>query len=420
MSVVVIGANHRTAPLDLLEKMALDGERLEKYLTALSDRDHISEAVIVSTCNRTEIYVVAERFHDAYRDVRDLVSDLTYLPPDEFTDHLDVSWDADAVRHLFSVASGLDSVVIGEHEILGQVRTAWDSARTLGTAGPQLNLLFRSALECGKRARTETAISRSVTSVSQAAVVMAADRLGSIEGTSVVVLGAGAMGRGMVNLLSDNRPAAIAVVNRSAAAAAEVASSVEGRAAGLADLTVELLSADVMFSATGASTPLVSRADMEAVMAARNGRPLLIVDIAVPRDVEPSVESIDGISLLDMEALQEFCDRGLAERRRELPAVQSIIDHELDKWADRASSRQVAPLLAAMFGTAEQVRTGELDRFAAKMATLDPAQREVIEALTRSIVAKLIHAPTVELKDAAGTARGDRLAAAMRDLFHLD
>ncbi len=420
MSVVVIGANHRTAPLDLLEKMALDGERLEKYLTALSYRDHITEAVIVSTCNRTEIYVVAERFHDAYRDVRDLVSDLTYLPPDEFTDHLDVSWDADAVRHLFSVASGLDSVVIGEHEILGQVRTAWDAARELGTAGPQLNLLFRSALECGKRARTETAISRSVTSVSQAAVVMATERLGTIAGASVVVLGAGAMGRGMVNLVSDLSPASITVVNRSPERAAELASAVHGRSAVLDDLVSELAPADVLFSATGAPAALVSRADMELVMAARNGRPLLIVDIAVPRDIEPSIESIDGVELLDMVALQSLCDRGVAERRRELPAVELIIDHEIERWADRASSRQVAPLLAEMFGSADQVRLGELDRFAPKLATMDPAQREIVEALTKSIVAKLIHPPTVQLKDAAGTARGDRLAAAMRDLFRLD
>jgi len=420
VSVVVIGANHRTAPLDLLEKMALDADRLPKYLDALRDREHVSEAVIVSTCNRTEIYVVAEQFHGAYRDVRDLVSDLTYLPPDEFTDHLDVAWDIDAVEHLFRVASGLDSVVMGEHEILGQVRTAWDRARELGAAGPTLNLLFRHAIETGKRARTETAIARSVTSVSQAAVVMAADRLGSLAGRHVVVLGAGDMGRGMVHLLAEVEPASLTVVNRNEVRAAEIASLVAGRSAPMTALDAELRGADVLFTATASSTPILGPDEVARVMTERNGKPLLVVDIAVPRDVEPAVAELPGVELLDMDDIRAFCEAGLAERRREVPAVEAIVDAELGRWADRYSSREVAPVVAEIHRRAEEIRAGELGRYAAKLSSLDPAEREAVEALTRGIVAKLLHTPTVRLKDAAGSPRGERLTRSLRDLFELE
>ena len=255
MSVVVIGVNHRTAPLSLLEKFAVDGERRTKYLDALLACDHVSEAVILSTCHRTEIWVVAEKFHGAFGDVRDVLCDLTYLPPDAFADHLSAEYDLDAVRHLFEVAAGLESVVVGEHEILGQVADAWETARLAGATGPTLNLLFRHAVEVGKRARTETAIARSVTSVSHAAVVMASEQLGSLAGADVSVLGAGAMGRGMVDLLSDHGVAGITVLNRSLHRAEELATAtVGGRAAGLDALGDELRTTDVLFTSTGAKS----------------------------------------------------------------------------------------------------------------------------------------------------------------------
>lgn len=426
MSVVVIGANHRTAPLDLLEKMALDGDRLTKYLHALVACDWVSEAVIVSTCNRTEIYAVAERFHGAYSDIRDLVCDLTYLPPEEFSDHLMVEYDTDAVGHLFAVAAGLDSVVIGEHEILGQVRTAWDAAREAGTAGPTLNLLFRHAVGCGKRARTETSISRSVTSVSQAAVVMAAERTGGIAAVSALVIGAGEMGRGMANLLADAGAASITIANRDADRARSVAVELatEGRPAvlsgiGLDGLESALVDADVVFSGTGASTPLVTVDAMRAVMNARAGRPVVLVDIGVPRDVEPRVATLDGVSLFDMEALQRFCDTGIEDRRREVPAVRGIVDAEIERFTATASTREVAPLIGDLHQWADQVRAGELERFAARLADLDPEQRAIVESLSKGIVAKLLHSPTVRLKDAAGSPRGERLSGSLRELFDL-
>jgi len=420
VSVVVIGANHRTAPLDLLEKMALDGERLTKYLHALVACDWISEAVIVSTCNRTEIYAVAERFHGAYADVRDLVCDLTYLPAEAFSDHLMVDYDTDAVRHLFDVSAGLDSMVVGEHEILGQVRSSWEAARAAGTVGPTLNLLFRHAVECGKRARTETSISRSVTSVSQAAVVMASDRLDGIGGTSALVVGAGEMCRGMVNLLTGAGVASVTIANRDARRAEDLALEVGGIGVGLDALAGVLADVDVVFSATGSTAPLIGVDEMAAVMSARNGRRVVMVDIAVPRDVEAGVAGLDGVELLDMEALQRFCDAGIEDRRREIPSVTTIVESEVDRYESIVSAREVAPLVTDLHRWAESVRAGEIDRFSARLADLEPSQREIVEALSRGIVAKLLHSPTVRLKDAAGSARGERLSGTLRDLFDLD
>ena len=223
MSVVVIGLNHRTVPLDLLERMTIDDSRLGKALHEVASREHVSEAVVLSTCNRTEIYVVAEKFHGAYADVRDFLSEMAYLAPEEFSDHLYVSYDEEAAAHLFAVTSGLDSAVIGEAEILGQVRHAWNRAQEEGTVGTSLNLMFRHALEVGKRARTETGISRHIASVSTAAVAMAAQRLGSLEGRSILVLGAGDMGEGMVRSLVGAGVVDVRIANRTWDRAVELA-----------------------------------------------------------------------------------------------------------------------------------------------------------------------------------------------------
>jgi len=424
VSIVVIGASHRSAPLELLEAMAIDADHLDKALDDLLGREHLSEAVVVSTCNRTEVYVVAERFHGAFGDVRDFFSDLTFLPPDRFADELVVSHDDDAVRHLFRVAAGLESAVVGEHEILGQVRTAWERARQQGSAGSTLNLLFRHALEAGKRARTDTGIARHVTSVSQAAVVMAAEQVGGLAGRRAVVLGAGDMGRGMVHLLAEHDLAELVVVNRSAQRAEELASAhgpeTAVRAATYGHLHLELADADVLFTATGSDQPILAPAEMEPLMSRRGGRELLVVDIAVPRDVVPAVGDIPGITLVDMVGLGAFAERGLAERRREIPAVEAIVDDEVDRYSADASSRQVAPLVADLYELGDSVRSTELARHAARLATMSDADRETVEAVTRAVVAKLLHTPTVRVKDAAGTLRGERLAANLRELFDLN
>jgi glutamyl-tRNA reductase len=419
VSVVVIGLNHRSVPLDLLERMTIDDSRLPKALHDVFSRDHVSEAVVLSTCNRTEIYVVAEKFHGAYADLRNFLSEMAYLPPEEFADHLYVEYDEDAVSHLFSVTSGLESAVVGEAEILGQVRRAWERAQEEGTTGSSLNLLFRHALEVGKRARTETGISRNIASVSTAAVAMAADRLGSLEGRRILVLGAGEMGEGMVRALASAGVDDVRIANRTWERAVELAESLGGRAVRLADLNDSLTEVDLLLTSTGASSMMLEHGDLARVMQARQGRPVLIVDVAVPRDVDPSASDLPGITLLDMDDLRTFADAGVAERRKEVAAVERIMAEELERFVAVSSAREVAPLVTGLHEKAEDVRLGELDRYRSRLADLDPRQLEAVEALTRAIVAKLLHEPTVGLKDAAGTPRGERLAEALRDLFAL-
>jgi len=419
VSVVVVGLNHRTVPLALLERVTIDDSRLPKALADVLSHDHVSEAVVLSTCNRTEVYVVAEKFHPAYGDLRTFFSELAFAAPEELADHLYVH-DADAAAgHLFRVASGIDSAVVGEAEILGQVRHSWDVAQSEGAAGSQLNLLFRHALEVGKRARTETGIGRHVASVSTAAVAMAAQRLGSLEGRSILVMGAGEMGEGMVRALATNGVSDIRIANRTWENAAELAERLGGTPIRLAELDAALTEVDLLLTGTGANSMIIEHSDIERVMRARGDREILVVDVAVPRDVDPAAADIPGVTILDMDDLRAFAEAGMAERRREVASVESMCAEELERYLSVISAREVAPLVSRLHEQSEDIRVAELDRLRARLGDLDERQLEALDALTKGIVAKLLHQPTVRLKDAAGSPRGERLAEALRDLFEL-
>jgi glutamyl-tRNA reductase len=419
VSVVVIGLNHRSTPLDLLERMTIGDAALPKALHDLTSRTDVSEAVVLSTCNRTEVYAVAERFHGAYQDVRDFLAETAFLAPEDFSDHLYVHYDAPAVAHLFSVASGLDSAVLGESEILGQVKQAWERAREEGAAGPTLNLLFRHALAAGKRARSDTAIGRHITSVSQAAVAMAAERLGGLAGRTALVLGAGDMGEAMALGLAKAGTELI-VANRTWDTAVALAARTGGRAVRLGELAAPLAEVDVLLTSTGAATPLLEADELRPVIDARGRRPLLIVDIAVPRDVDPAIGQLPGVTLLDMDDLRSFAAVGASAREGEVAGVRTIIDDELERYLGASSAREVAPMIVALRDRAEAVRQAEIERYRSRLGALEPTQLEAIEALTHGIIGKLLHDPQLALRDAAGSPRGDRLVAALRDLFALD
>jgi glutamyl-tRNA reductase len=419
LSVVVIGLNHRTVPLELLERTTVPVERLPKALHDLCSRAHVSEAAVLSTCNRTEVYAVAERFHGAYQDIRDFLCELAQLPPEELHAHLYSQHDEDAVAHLFEVAAGLDSDVIGETEILGQVRQSWEIAQAEGAARATLNMLFRHAVEVGKRARTETGISRSTASVSSAAVDMAVEHLGSLEGVRVLVLGAGDMGEGMAVALAGAGVAEVLVANRTFERAAALADRVGGRAIPFATVGDTLADVDVLLTSTGSGEPVVVRCMVEAALEQRPARPLLVVDIAVPRDVDPGVAGVANTTLLDLDDLRDWAAKGMAERQAEATLVREILAEEVRRYTDLVTARQVAPLVRSLHEKAEYVRQSELDRFRSRLAALDERSRDTVESLTRGIVAKLLHEPSVRLKDDAGTPRGERNASALRDLFDL-
>ena len=418
MSLVVVGLNHRNAPVELLERMAVPARALPKALHTLTAREHLAEAVLVSTCNRTEVYARTTLFHPGIDDVRHFLADTAGLDPDALADLLYTFHDDAAVAHLFAVAAGLDSMIIGEHEILGQVREAWRIAEHEGTTGPLLSRTFRQAIEVGKRARTETEIGRHAVSVSSAAVTLAAERLGSLEGRRVLVLGAGEMGESMAIALAGAGVGEIVVANRTPSRGRALAERVGGRAVGLDEVPDVLVTTDVLLSSTGAEDVLIERADIELVMQRRDGRALLVVDVAVPRDVDPGVAQVFGVTLLDIDALRALGEQSLQQRRAEIGRVREILTAELERYRAERSAREVVPLVTALRERVEELRQAELDRVAPKLD--DPAARASLDAATRALVNKLLHEPTVRLKEAAGTARGELYADALAELFALE
>lgn len=415
MSVVVIGLNHQTVPVGLLERFSVAPDQLGKLLDDLCSRPSISEAVVVSTCNRTEVYVRTVKFHGAYSDIRDALCLLGDVAPADLDQHLYADFDEAAVAHLFSVACGLESDVLGETEILGQVRSAWNAAREHGAARASLNLLFRHSIEVGKRARTETAISRSTSSVSHAAVEMARDRLGTLDGRCVLVLGAGEMGEGIAVALAAAGAADVVIANRSPERAIALAARVGGQAITLDAAGAAVDRADVVLcslAVPGFVTPRLWGAPS-------HDRAKLVIDIAVPRSVDAAVAEVPGVTLLDLDHLQSWAARGRAERRGEVAAVEAIIAEELQRYDEAVVGRQAAPLIADLHALAADIRRRELDHVGNRLAALEPAEREAVEAATRAIVAKLLHPLSQRLRDDAGTPRGERNAAALRDLFDL-
>ena len=418
MSIVVIGVNHRTGPLALLERLAIPADAQGKAIAVLVSRHNIREAVVLSTCNRTEIYAVAERFHGAYADIRDFLCDLAGLGADDLHPHLYSQHDDAAVTHLFEVAAGLDSAVLGESEILGQVRSAWELAQEEGGTKATLNLLFRHAIETGKRARTETSIGRGTTSVSYAAVEMATERLGSLVGRRVLVIGAGEMGEGIAAALVHAGANDIVVANRTAVRAEQLAARIGGRVVPFTELVSALAEADVVLTCTGAGSTLIDFHLLESSRC-QSSAPLLIVDIAVPRDVAPEVTQLAGVTLLNLHDLRDWAGRALLLRAEEALRVNDIVSEEVERFGVESTARQAAPLVAQLRQRAEAVRLSEIERFSARLASLDDAQRAALEAVTKGIVAKLLHTPSVKLKDDAGTPQGERNAATVRDLFDL-
>ncbi len=419
MPVVVIGLNHRTVPLAVLERAAVPADRLGKVLDDLVGRPNVLEALVLSTCNRTEVYVQTDRFHGAYQDVRDALCDLMHLGPESLNDHLYSEYDLDAVAHLFRVAAGLDSAVLGEHEILGQVRSAWDAAAGHGAARTGLHRVFRHAVEVGKRARTETAIARGTASVSHAAVEMATEHLGPLVGRRVLVVGAGEMGEGMAVSLAAAGVADVLVANRTPARADALADRVGGRAIALDAVADALRTVDLVLSGTGADGVVLEHDVVADAMADRSTRPLLVVDVAVPRDIDPGVGQVPGVTLLDLDDLRRWADRGRQDRQAEVTAVEAIVVEEVARHAEDLRARQVAPVIAALHERAESLRQAELDRFAARLGELDERQRAAVDQLTRSLLAKVLHTPTTRLKADAGSAVGERNALAVRELFEL-
>ena len=419
MSIVVLGINYHTSPVTLLEKVMIPVPAMSEALRVLSSHSDIREVIVLSTCNRTEVYAVAERYHAAHTDILEFLCETSGLSADEITPHLYSQFDDDAVVHLFEVAAGIDSAVLGETEIVGQVREAWDFAMKQGTSRSTLNLLFRYALESGKRARTETGISRSTASVAHAAVEMAEEILGTLSGKRVLVVGAGEMGEGVAGALSRAGTESITVLNRTVSRAEALADKIGARVSDFESLENELSTADVVLACTGAGGVII---DHELLARVRQGvsTPILVVDIALPRDVAASVAELPGVTLRDLDNLSDWAQRGIDKRASEVGQVREIIAEEVKRFLLDQTQRQAAPLVAQLREVVESIRTAEMDRFETALSAMTPEQRELVESISHGIINKMLHVPSVRLREAAGTPQGERLSAAVRDLFSLE
>ncbi|MGC8627643.1 MAG: glutamyl-tRNA reductase, partial [Acidimicrobiales bacterium] len=396
-------------------------EDLAKALADLASRPHLDEVVVLSTCERTEVYTLANRFHGAVADITEFLSGWSGQPPEDFSDSLYSYFDEQAVGHLFRVSAGLDSASLGEPEILGQVRRAWEVAHDEGTAGPALAAVFRHALEAGKRARTETSISRGTTSLSHAAVEIATSVLGGLDGKQALVLGLGEIGDAAARAFAKVPGAKpVLVANRTAARSKRLALSLGGEPVQWDRLVPAVADADVVVCCASGAEHVLSASDVRAAVSARAGRPLVLVDLAVPRGVDPAIGTLDGARLFDMDDISRFVSARLDARQAEVPVVERLLAEELDRFSRSMAERTVTPLVSMLREKAEKARLFELARLDGWLAGQGPEERAMVDALTRRLVAKLIHGPMANLKAAAGTPQGETIAQAFRELFDLD
>jgi glutamyl-tRNA reductase len=427
VSVIVVGLEQKHAPLELLDRVSVTESDTAKALGRLRDQPNLSEAILLSTCLRTEVYAVVERFHDGVAEIQEFLADVSGSSVDALSEFCTIRFDDDVTEHLFSVASGLDSAVLGESEVLGQVRRAWERAHGERASGPVLGALFRHAVETGKRVRSETAIARGITSLSHGAVALAADRRPQgLVGARVLVVGAGEMGEGVTQALVGRGVDQLVVANRTAERAEVLIAALPDGAAGslathdLDDLGALVAAADVVFTTVGTSHPIVDRALIGSALSTRGDRgDLVVVDLGVPRNVQPEASTLGGLVLLDMEDLRAAVADAIGGRQEEVAAASGIVTEEVERFRSASRARDAAPIVSALRSRVEDARVAELERMRSKRSDLDERQWEQVDAVTRSLVAKLLHQPTVTLKEAAGTPRGERLVEALRALFDL-
>ncbi len=413
MAIVVCGLSHKTVPLPVLEQLAFPPSALPKALSQLMDHEPIREGVILSTCNRTEIYAIVHRFHPAVEAARRFLSDVSGVGQDRISEGLYTYYDTSAVRHLFNVASGTDSMVVGESEILGQVREAFKAATEEGTARRLLGALFQRALRVGKRARTETAISRHVVSLPQAAARVASEESGGLEGRSVLIVGAGRIGELAARAVHEAGSTDIVIANRSVDRAELLASAVGGRAAGIDELGAVLRTTDVVISVTSSPDPLITSAMLAD---ATKNRRIVAVDVAVPRDIEPSARELPGVLLRDIEDLRSVVERGTERRRAELPKVEAIVSDEVEDFCAWERSLALGPAISELREWAEKVRSDEVENLARKQG-LNDDEREDLDRLTRGMVNKLLHRPMSQIRELVRGPDGQVFLEAFQEIF---
>jgi glutamyl-tRNA reductase len=418
--LLLVGISHRTAPVELRERVDFQARGVERALRALADRGSAREAVVVSTCNRAELYVACDEAAATRQDLLHFVSDFNGVAPGDVAPHMYEVVDLDVARHLFRVAAGLDSLVVGEPQILGQVKDAHTSATDAHTAGQVLNRLFHASFAVGKRVRTETGLGSGAVSISYAAVALARKIFGDLSGRAVAVIGAGEMGKLTALHMKSQDVRQITIVSRTMAHAARTAEAIgSASAAPWEELDAVLGASDIIITATGASSPILTKAHIEAVMRPRRNRPLFIIDIAMPRDVEAAAGEIEQVFLYNIDDLQSTVRENLARRGSEVARAEAIVGEEVEKFGAWFRSRGAIPTVVALRERFEAIRRAELERLNFKLSTLPPEARARVDEITHLIVEKLLLTPTEQLKSVTDTDTVGAYSEALTRLFGL-
>jgi len=416
MSVLVVGISHNSAPVALLEQVAPEADAVPKLVQKAAASEHVTEATVIATCNRVEIYAEVDRFHGSVEELSMLLVERAGASTEAMLPHLYVHYDDGAVSHLFQVAAGLDSMAVGEGQILGQTRDALRLGQELGTAGPALNVLFQQALRVGKRSRAETDIDRVAPTLVSAALDRAAGDAGAVDGRRVLVVGAGSMA-GLATATVTRRGAdRVTVANRTPERAARLATEYAATPATLADLPAALAEADLVIACAGASGVLVTRAMVEEARA--DGRPMTFVDLAMPHDVDPAVGDLPGVTRLDLGDLAE--ELHASDAGREVDEVRRIVTQEVSAFLTARRQANVTPTVVALRSMATSVVDAEMERLATRLPDLDDATRAEILQTVRRVADKLLHEPTVRVKQLANEEGAVSYAAALAELFALD
>ena len=417
MSVLVVGVSHRTAPVSVLERLALDPSGVDKLVHAVAGCEHVLEATVLATCNRIEIYAEVDRFHGSVEAVSRMLCELAGERPEDIVPHLYVHYDDGAVGHLFHVVSGLDSMVVGEGQILGQTREALRIGQESGTLGPALNTLFQQALRVGKRVRAETDIDRAAPSLVSVSLDRASDHIGSVAGRRVVVVGAGSMAGLAVATAIRRGAAEVVVASRTRANAERLARQYDARVVALEDVGLEISTADILVSCTGATGVVLPLSLMAEARTSPTG-PLAVIDLALPHDVDPAVTALPDVELIGLARLAEELHGG--EIAEDVAAVRRVVTEEVTSFLAARRSSAVTPTVVALRTMATGVVDAEMARLGARLPDLDPDARSEVEHAVRRVADKLLHQPTVRVKELANETGAVSYATALAELFSLD
>ena len=419
MKLLITGVSHKTAPVEVRERLAFREESLPAALADLRRRDGVAEAVILSTCNRVEITVTTEDNSDPQAIVDAFLTEQKAMDPGKIGPHLYRHEGKDAIHHLFRVAASLDSMVVGEPQILGQLKAAYSAAKDCGAVCGWLDGLITRTFSVAKRVRSETGIGQMAVSVSYAAVELARKIFGSLNNRTVMIAGAGKMSELAARHLRRSGCSHVFVTNRTHERAVEMAKLFQGTPVEYSRFTAMLPEVDILIASSGAPTYILHKDEMQRVISARRNKPMFLIDIAVPRNIEPSVNEIDNIFLYDIDDLQEVVNANLRERAKEADHAEALVAEEVERMMARLKVAEVTPVIVGLQEQLEQIRAAEIEKTRRKFGPFTPEQEQAIEALTRGIINKIAHGPISELRNHAGRPEGAHVVAAIRKAFHL-